>query len=201
MSKIINSVKEIVSEVDKKVKRVYWTNEQIDKYFGKRPINEILSSGETCFMNPCSDLTIVSSYIMSRKKIPNNLIIEEHLPSDGFNFNRLHFVIEFQDPTLNEEYSLNYKRANEVYLLKGKYSGRKDLPLSKKIKLSGKKINPLKPIHEIFGYNTLESFFKEQFNGYSLESNILKLKKDNSLENYENYKNRFGEKFQIITSL
>lgn len=201
MSQIINSIKEIVSEVDKKVKRVYWTNEQIDKYFGKRPINKILSSGETCFMNPCSDLTLVSSYIMSLKKIPHNLIIEEHLPSNEFNFNRLHFVIEFQDTLLNGNYFLNFKQANEVYILKGKYSGRKDLPLSKKIKLPGKNINPFKPIHEIFGYNTLESFLKEQFNGYSLESNILKLKKDNFLENYENYKNRFGEKFQIITTL
>ena len=70
MDKAINIAKEIISEVNKKVKRVYWTNEEIDKYFGRRSVEEILSSGETCFMNPCLDLTLVSSHLISKKKIP-----------------------------------------------------------------------------------------------------------------------------------
>lgn len=72
MNEAINLAKEIISEVNKKVKRVYWTNEEIDKYFGRRSVEEILSSGETCFMNPCLDLTLVSSYLISKRKYPIN---------------------------------------------------------------------------------------------------------------------------------
>ena len=173
MDKAINIAKEIISEVNKKVKRVYWTNEEIDKYFGRRSVEEILSSGETCFMNPCLDLTLVSSYLISKKKIPHKLVIEEHLPSNGFDFNRLHFVIEFQNnDKQSKEYFLNYKRANEVYLLEGKYNGRQDLPLAQILKIQGLKLNPKNPLYVNLGYKTLEEFSKENFKGYSLEKNI-----------------------------
>ena len=200
MDKAINIAKEIISEVNKKVKRVYWTNEEIDKYFGRRSVEEILSSGETCFMNPCLDLTLVSSYLISKKKIPHKLVIEEHLPSNGFDFNRLHFVIEFQNnDKQSKEYFLNYKRANEVYLLEGKYNGRQDLPLAQILKIQGLKLNPKNPLYVNLGYKTLEEFSKENFKGYSLEKNISRLKKDNSIENYQKYKQKFGEDFLIIT--
>ncbi|HOF43945.1 MAG TPA: hypothetical protein PKW70_00970 [Candidatus Pacearchaeota archaeon] len=200
MDKAINIAKEIISEVNKKVKRVYWTNEEIDKYFGRRSVEEILSSGETCFMNPCLDLTLVSSHLISKKKIPHKLVIEEHLPSNGFDFNRLHFVIEFQNnDKQSKEYFLNYKRANEVYLLEGKYNGRQDLPLAQILKIQGLKLNPKKPLYVNLGYKTLEEFSKENFKGYSLEKNISRLKKDNSIENYQKYKQKFGEDFLIIT--
>ncbi len=200
MNEAINLAKEIILEVNKKVKRVYWTNQEIDKYFGRRSVQEILYSGETCFMNPCLDLTLVSSHLMSEKKIPHKLVIEEHLPSNGFDFNRLHFVIEFQNNNeQSKEYFLNYKRANEVYLLEGKYNGRQDLPLAQILKIQGLKLNPKDPIYASFGYKTLEEFLKEKFKGYSLDSNINRLKKDNSIENYQSYKHKFGEDFSIIT--
>jgi len=55
----IEFAKEIVNEVNKKVKRVYWTNEEIDKYFARRSAKEKIDDGKTGFMNPCLDLTLV----------------------------------------------------------------------------------------------------------------------------------------------
>lgn len=197
----ISLAKEIVSEVNKKVKRTYWTNEEIDKYFGRRSVNGILKDGGTCFMNPCFDLTLVSSHLLALENIPHEFVIEEHLPANGFDFNRLHFVIEFQDINKYKNYFLNYKKANEVYILEGRYNGRKDIPRAQMIKISGKKIDPKKPIYEDFGYNNLEDFLNDKFKDYSLRTNLDRLKKDNSIEKYISYKQKFGDEFLIITKL
>lgn len=189
--------KEIISEVDEKVKRTYWTNEQIDRCFGKRSADEIIQNKTTCFMNPCLDLTLVSASILSSREIPYILVIEEHLPTKEFNFNRLHFAIEFYQG--NEKYVLNYKRINEVYISKGEYNGREDIPREQLIKISGENLSSKKTVYENLGYKSLEDLIKNKFKGYSLESNLNRLKRDNSKENYELYKQKFGDGFNIIT--
>ena len=126
---------EIALWVDKKIKRIYWTNEEIDQWFGKRSIKEIIKNGTTCFMNPCFDLTLVSSYLLTQNNINNTLVIEEHLPTKEFNFNRLHFALDFIDKT--GKYHINYKNENTVYINHGEYQGRKDLPQAQIIKISG----------------------------------------------------------------
>jgi len=204
----IEFAKEIVSEINKKVKKVYWTNDEIDKWFGKRSAKEIFDSGTACFMNPCLDLNLASGYLIASRNIPYTLIIEELLPTKDFNFdksnlvlkyfnfNRLHFTLEFQDT--EGKYVINHKRENEVHIFKGEYGGRKDIPVAQIIKIPGEKINPDKPIYKNLGYGSLEDLIKNQFKGYSLEENLERLKKDNSLENYEHYKKRYGEKVKII---
>jgi hypothetical protein len=193
----IELAKNIALEVNEKVKRTYWTNEQIDKWFGRRSAKEILDNGTTCFMNPCPDLTFVSAYLMSSNNIEHNIVIEEHLPTKEFPFNRLHFALEFQDK--DKKYSLNYKKCNEVHISGGNYNGREDIPQAGIIRISGADINPYKPIHENLGYNTLEGLIKDKFIGFSLEKNLDRLKQDNSEENYRFYKKRYGENFNFIT--
>jgi hypothetical protein len=194
----IELAKNIVSEVNRKVRRDYWTNEQIDKLFARRSVNDILKDKETCFMNPCLDLTLVSSYMIAQEDITNEFVMEEHLPADGFDFNRLHFVIEFQHA--NKNYTINYKRGNEVHIFEGKYNGRKDIPMAQMIRIAGEKMNPYKNLNENLGYNTLEDLIKNKFIGYSLEKNINRLKQDNSRENYKIYHQRFGKNLKIITT-
>jgi len=203
----IEFAKEIVSEVNKKVKRVYWTNEEINRYFGRRSAKEILDNGTTCFMNPCLDLNLASGFLISSKNMHYTLVIEELLPAKDFNFdksnlvlkdfnfNRLHFTLEFQDT--GGKYVINYKRENEVCILKGEYGGRKDIPVAQIIRIPGEKINPDKPIYRNLGYGSLEDLIENQFKGYSLGENLERLKKDNSLENYGHYKKRYGEKVRI----
>ena len=200
--------KNIVEEVDAKVKRIYWTNEEIDKWFGRRSAEEIIKNGTTCFMNPCSDLTLVSAALMFENNIPYNFIIEEHLPTKDFNFDksklvvrdfdfRLHLKIEYE----NEEgkQSIDFKRENEVYILKEKYN--EDISNFKIIKIPGEKINPSMPLYKTLGYDSLEKLIKDKFNGYSLNTHLERLKQDNSKENYLAYAKRNGEDFKIITAL
>jgi len=204
----IELAKEIILEVNQKVKRIYWTNEEIDLYFGKRSAVEIIRNGTTCFMNPCFDLNLVSGAIMLSRHMPYNLIIEELLPTKDFNFdksnlvlkdfnfNRLHFALEFQQN--GGKCGIDYKRENEIYIFEGGYNGREDIPIAKTMKIPGEKINPYKPVHQNLGYDSLEDLIKNKFNGYSLESNLNRLKKDNSKENYRAYKQRYGEELKII---
>jgi hypothetical protein len=194
---IVRLTHEIVSEVNKNVKRTFWTNKAIDKFFAKRSAKEIIQNGTTCYMNPCLDLTLVSAAIMSSREIPYTLVIEEHLPTKDFNFNRLHFALEFQHK--NKNYTLNYKKCNEVYISKGNYNGREDIPHASMIRVPGEKINPYKSVYRNLGYNTLEDLIKGEFKGYSLETNLNRLKQDNFEENYRLYKKKYGEEFNIIT--
>ncbi len=187
----IDFAKAIVKEVDNKVKRIYWTNDEIDKWFAKRSAKEILNSGNTCFMNPCSDITLVSSFIMSQKDIPHEWIIEEYLPTKDFNFNRLHFALEFKYD--NRLHVLNYKKLNDVYIYEGEYNGGKDLPLAQIIKFPSKQINFNKSLHEIINNSNIGSRLKN----YSLEKNLSRLKQDNSIDNYNNFKQENGENFII----
>lgn len=195
---IINLAKEIVFEVNKKVRRVYWTNEQLDKWFGRRSAKEILDNGTTCFMNPCPDLTFVSAYLMSSNNIKHNIVVEEHFPTKEFPFNRLHFALEFQSK--DKRYSLNYKKCNEVYISGGDYNGREDIPQAGMIRISGENLNPYKSIYENLGYDSLEELIKNKFIGFSLEKNLSRLKQDNSQENFRLYDKIYGNGFKIITT-
>jgi hypothetical protein len=192
----INLAREIVFEVDEKIKRIFWTNEQIDEFFAKRSATEIIYSGTTGFMNPCLDLTLVSSSIMSSKVIPHFFVIEEHLPTLEFPFNRLHFALDFQHKDI--KYFLNYKKANEVHIGKGEYGGRQDIPLSQIIRIPGEIINPYRSLCKSLGYDTLNDLIQDKFNDYSLQSNIDRLKQDNYKENFISHKKECGEKFKII---
>lgn len=188
----IELVKSIVKEVDKNIKRIYWTNEQIDRLFAKRNAREILESKNTCFMNPCSDFTLTSSFLMNQSYIPHKWVVEQHFPSKEFDFFRLHFLLEFEEN--NETYVLNYKKANEVYIYNGKYNGRKDLISKEIIRIPSEEINLKKSLYE----NIFDSNLTEKIREYSLEKNLERLKKDNSVENFENFKKLYGNHFKIF---
>ena len=185
----IDFAKAIVKEVDNRIKRVYWTNDEIDKWFGKRSVEEILHSGNTCFMNSCSDVTLASSFLMNQHYISHRWVIEEYSPTEHFDFNRLHFVLEFiHDKRM---YVLNYQKLNDVYIYEGKYKGRKDLPNLQMMRIPKKKIHFNRSLHRNISNSDIESRLKN----YSLEKNINRLKQDNSIENFENFKKLHGEKF------
>ncbi|HPD82008.1 MAG TPA: hypothetical protein PK357_02815 [Candidatus Pacearchaeota archaeon] len=197
MDNSIELAKEIALETNKIVKRTYWTNEEIEKYFGKRSAQEIIQNGTTCFMNPCLDLTLVSAYLMTSRGIKHDLVIEEHLLTKDFNFNKLHFLIEYYiNGKIN---TLNYKRNNEVHIFNGNYSGREDIQNAQMIKIPGENINPYKNLNDNLGYSNLEDLIKDKFIGFSLEKNISQLKYDNSLKNFNDYLKKYGEVLNIIT--
>lgn len=189
MTSEIEIAKEIICHVSKTIKRIYWTNEEIDKWFGKRSAKEIIENGTSCFMNPCSDLALVSSYLLSKAEIPHRWVIEEYFPTEDFDFNRLHFVLEFG----KKVYGINYKRNNEAHIFKGKYEGRNDLPIKQIIRIPDRQINLEKSLYENISDSELRVLLKD----FSLEGNINRLKKDNSIEKYKIFKKIFGEHFEI----
>lgn len=193
---VVSLIKNEILYNANKIKRTYWTNEKIDNLFGKRSAMDIAYDKTTCFMNPCLDLTMLSSGLMLVRNIPHTLVIEEHLPTKEFNFNRLHFALEFQNE--NKKYTLNYKRCNEVYLSEGNYNGREDIPRAQFIRIPGESIDPDKSLSENLGYKKLEDLIKNKFKGYSLESNLNRLKQDNSEENYKLYNAKYGGDLQLI---
>jgi hypothetical protein len=192
----IDLARDVISEVKRKVHRTYWTNEEIDESFARRSANKIILDGTTCFMNPCLDLTLVSTSELLSRDIKHIFVIEEHLPTKYFPFNRLHFALEFEFN--NKKYFINYKKCNEVHIYEGTYNGREDIPMAQIIRIPGKKINPNKSINENLGYDTLENLIKDKFKDYSLQANLNRLKKDNSLENFREYKKKYGENFNVI---
>ncbi len=191
MNSGINLAKKIILSIDKGVRRIYWTNQEIDKWFAKRSAKEIINNGHTCFMNPCSDLTFVTSFILSLNNLPHEWIIEEILPTKKFNFNRLHFALEFN---LHDKlYVIDYKRNNEVYVFKGNYNRRENLPIKQIIRFPDDQIDLEKSLYENINNSNLKSYLKD----YSLKENINKLKRDNSPENYKRFKRLFGENLII----
>jgi hypothetical protein len=193
----IDFAREIVSEVNRKVKRVYWANEEIAHWFGKRSANKILENGTTCFMNPCLDLNLVSSLMMSLRTVPNKLIVEEYPPNQDFDFNRLHFILEFEYH--GKVYVLNYKRCNDVQICGGHHNSGEDQPVIQVINIPGEQISPEKTLYENLGYKTLEELLKDKFVGYSLERNLNRLMRDNSRERYNLFKRQYGDNFVITT--
>ncbi len=187
MNSGIHLAKKIISMVDEAVKRIYWTNEEIDKWFAKRSAKEIINSKHTCLMNPYPDLTFVTSYILSLNNLPHEWVIEKHLSTEDFNLNRLHFVLEFN--LHKKQYVIDYKRANDVYVYEGKYDGKEVLLKKQGIRIPDNKINLEESLYE----NMKNSNPKNYLVGYLLEKNINRLKQDNSQENYERFTRLFGE--------
>ena len=95
----IDLAKAVIRWTDSAVKRVRWSDEELDKLFAKRSAIEVIASGKTSYITPCLDLSLVTSAALKSNNVDYNLVIEEHKKTANFPFNRLHFVIEFNDQT------------------------------------------------------------------------------------------------------
>jgi hypothetical protein len=188
----IEVAKKIVSNVDNKVKRIYWTNEEIDKYFAKRNYEQIIDHGHTCFMNPCSDLTLVTSNLMEQENIPHKWIIQLEDPIKNFNFPRIHFMLDFRYN--NKPYVLNFIRNNYVYLSEEVWPLEKSPNVNNRVIVSSEKLDLQKSIYENLVYSDLSHYFKE----FSLEKVLYKLKRDNDPKNFQKFQKAFGNKFKVI---
>lgn len=184
-------IENIIYQTDKKVKRVYWTNEEIDEWFGKRSVSKIIENGTTCFMNPCSDLSIVSASILNQNKIPYSLSITENLPEKHFDFNRIHFILRLNYQ--NAPLYIDYKRNNEVYLSR-EFPEKNSRIIKQVIQIPGEEIDIKKSLQENIKNSSKGKFLKS----FSLDKNINRLKKDNSPENYDSFIEHYGNELRII---
>ncbi len=185
----------LIEEIDRLILRVPWTNEEVDRLFAKRSGNIIIKEGNTFFMNPCLDLSLASMAKIKEKEIECALAIEEHEKTREFPFNRLHFAVEFTDPT--GKYYINYHSGNIAKVGRGEYDGRKDIRQVKFVRFPGSKIRSDRPLHTNLGYESIEKALKSIFPGFNLETQIERLKADNTPENYNNYQKRFGGSLNV----
>jgi hypothetical protein len=181
----INHLLEIARQIDKQVRRIRWTNEELEEKFGRRSANQILAEGNTFYMNSCMDLTLASILLAQRKGLNPDLVIEEHGKTRGVPFNRAHFVLELPN---NGGAYLNPKTLGLIQIGQGKYPGRQDIPKVRTLRVDGSRIDPSRPLYQNLGFTSLEEALKKLFIGYDIKPNIEKIKRDNTLNNYLRYK-------------
>ena len=190
----INLAKEIVENVGNTVKRVRWTNEEIDKNVGKRRAREIIESENTHYMNPCLDLTLASLLLLKERGVNHALVIEEHAPTRDYPFNRLHFVAEFSDNT--GSYVINYAKPNLVTLSQGVYTRHPEIEQRKLIRLTKEVLDLSSLVHVNLGAKSVDDL-GDIFEGYKLASNVDRLKEDNTPIKYQAYLKKKGHNLQV----
>lgn len=167
----------LVLWIDKRIKRRDWSNEEIAEKFVKRNAKQILKDGDTGFMNPCSDFTLVA-WALLKKNGFNPALVVEKLKQKKYSFVSIHFAIEFSDN--NVPYFLEFISKNQVLLRKGKYTHQKEGIES----LQTKRIEG-----DIRLDQNIQSVLEGQFDisDVKLEDIIAQLQKDNIPQTYANY--------------
>ncbi|HVY01531.1 MAG TPA: hypothetical protein VHA12_02090 [Candidatus Nanoarchaeia archaeon] len=187
-------LEEVVLWTDLNIERKKWSNRDIERKLGRRTAQEVINSGNTCYMNPCLDLTLVAAATAQINGIPHTLVIEEHGPTDKFPENRLHFALEISE---GKEIFLNYKSGNNVQIGSGKYPGRSDIPRIQMVHLDGRDIDYSLPLHRSLHHSSLNEALKKMFKGYNLAQQLHRLTKDNTERNYQAYLKKSGLTFKI----
>lgn len=187
-------LEQIVIWTDLNIERAKWSNRAIERQLGRRTANQIIQSGNTCYMNPCLDLTLVAAAIAQINGVPHTLIIEEHGPTDKFPANRLHFALETKE---FGDFYLNYKSGNTVEIGNGNYPGRADIPRIQMIHIDGRDIDYSMPLHTNLHHGNLNEALKKLFKGYNLTQQLKRLAKDNTDRNYQAHIKKNGLAFKV----
>ena len=160
----------LISWIDEKVSRVQWSNDEIDDVFGRRDIRQILSDGNTCYMNPCADLSLVAYAVMKKNNMSPVMIIDELAPGD-YPFVRLHFGLEFSYD--KNDYFLDFIQLNRVLLGKGIFvNHKKDIKTLRTSKIA---------CDISLDDNPMNIVLKEaKPKNFDLDSQLDRIKKDNT---------------------
>lgn len=184
-------INKIVDFINEKIKRNIWTNEKIKEKFAKRNAEEILTDGDTFYMNPCTDLSLVAFALLKKNGLHPTLVAET-LKQDLYDFVGMHFAIEFVNEK-NELYFLEFESLNNVILKKGEY--RHDKP-----GIHTLNIQRIKDKDIDFKQN-MPSFLEENnfdVTNFKLEPIVAQLQKDNVPQTYEYYLSRMKNDGNLI---
>jgi hypothetical protein len=195
---LLEKVSEIVLEIDSKVSRVRWTNEQIGQKFGKRGALKIVEEGDTCFMGPCLDLSLVA-YEMLQSRGINPVFVVQELAQDIYPFPKMHFALEFQHAS--RLYFLDFKSMNKVVLRPGKFVNLREGIRSLSLARIRSRLSPAKSLFEnILTGEVKEPEARELLTRYlncHLNVQVSRLKRDNIPKTYAEYLARLGEKREL----
>ena len=100
------------------IKKVQWSNEKIQNQLGRRTLQEILESHETCYMGSCVDMTL-SFFRKMKEKYPclNLTLWCELLKHKKSGILSLHFFLKNED----KNQIIDFVRNNQVALYEGAY--------------------------------------------------------------------------------
>tara|TARA_Y100000310_G_scaffold194711_1_gene194704 strand:- start:219 stop:839 length:621 start_codon:yes stop_codon:yes gene_type:complete len=185
---IVNSLElnldKIVDWTDHKVKRVRWTNEEIDEKFASRTVSEILKDKNTHYMNPCLELTLCSLDLLKSFGYKNNVIVE-FLRHHDKDHEEVHFALESEDGV--NKHFLDYSRLNIVYTGRGEYvNPKKDVDSLHRISLDDSLFSRDETYLESFGKVNVPEI-KMLIDNYNLDEHKERLKRENTDRNYEAY--------------
>ncbi|MDP9249056.1 MAG: hypothetical protein M3M85_00900 [bacterium] len=172
-----SKMNQLVSWIDKRVKRKQWNNEEIAKKFARRNTKEILKDGDTGFMNSCNDLTLVAYALLKKNGFKPALVVQKIRPKK-YSFVHMHFALEFSEK--DNQYTLEFAQKGQVLLTRGEYiPHREDIET-----LQIQKVDT-----DIALDQNMESVLggKIDLSDLDLEQIIAQLQKDNVPQAYTNY--------------
>lgn len=180
-------VRPLIESIDVSVKRQRWSNEELEEKFAKRNAREIIDDGNTHYISPCLDLTLVTLQLLKERGFDTTFLIEE-LKYPSSEDIKLHFAVEFNE---GRDY-VNYTIANNAIIGRGSYSSFNKIPTSLSIsRFDGRDISYLDNICSILGICSLTDLDKIH-TGFSFPKQLTKMKRNNTPEIYNKYLEFFG---------
>lgn len=175
----LEKMQKVINWINEKVHRDYWDNNEIEKKFTKRTAREILTEGNTGYMNPCNDLTLATYAILKKNGFkPSLVVVKLQLGNSGFI--SFHFALNFLDDQDNP-FSLDFKTKDQVILEKGEYAYKREGMRALATKVIETNINLDQNMEAIL---TTENF---DCSGFDLGFLLSQLKKGNTREKYLDY--------------
>ncbi len=189
------NLQRIVYYVDEHIKRVKWSDKEINNFFANRTVSEMFENGTTCYMNNCFDFSLTSLEMLKSYDYDVNLIIER-VNQKYKNHEEMHFGLEAFDG--NHLHFLDYSLMNKVYSGFGAHMNpRSDIVSLERYSIDGKKFDKNSTFFEILrneNNSDLDKFVED----YDINIHKQRLIDSNTDENYEKYLRRLGNHPELI---
>ena len=180
-----------VSWVDSNVQRVRWDNDQIREKFANRTVRQIVGDGDTCYMAPCLDLTLVAQERLKANEGYSTEFVIERVKQEGFGFDRLHFALNYQKG--EKWYHIDFLGDNIVEVGDGRYSGnqREDVTAIARGVIAGSLFGPDRLCQKVLEKARSQDGNLDALVGdFDLAVQKEKIIGNNTLEEYEGWKKK-----------
>lgn len=192
VSKILeHMIQEVFSQLPKK----RWNNQRIVSQLWQRSIKQIIADGETCYMNPCADYTLV---FLSKIKnvLDQKIVIELWIERGVYELKDVeipiaHLFIKLTDT--QNTYIVDFASDNDVHIYPWKYKNQKPNIIS--VAINYIPSNNIIEDQDIFQIMESVGIYipKEVF-----QAQIAKLQKDNTEEVFQDFIHRTENKITIF---
>ena len=192
-SSLEHVVGKIVDTIDAAIERRPWTNEKIEKHFARRSPAQIMEEGNTCYMGPCLDLTLVARLHLAQQGYASTLIVDEFFSARYGQF-AVHFALEI--PSVKGVHMLDFATRNKIIFREGSYANELEPPKDQIVLRFNDSINPY---FSFFNSSAHMPHLKR----YAWNSHLTRLKNDNTQETYQRYKASLprGGHFELVPCL